>query len=521
MRPLYRASFNLGRKDSDIALDDIIAVVQSWAMKTSGKIINKKLGDKPFEDFSTGMLLSQRNLEVETVRFESSGKDYFALAFKHPDHKKSNFKWKTTIAFGEHDNNRYHTEIMVANGWDDGRLSPVKFSFGRPSLVPMLINQFGASRKFELSDSSNILTVDGAKDLAQMIFSQKRTLPIVYVSATNFYDEPIKSINPDRIAVNLAGVAHVFVADSRFPSFTLEKIVGKSMSCYDGAVRLYWPIQAENSGTMFHPLWVPRKIKEMGNFEDELFKTIAYFSTGIKPKIGYEEVRRLKLTADIELLKEKNEIAEMAELYAQENDLLRKQVASMEDRERDHLERIKGLEFKTSTLVSVIESFNKPEEENCQPIIGSFDSVEDAVEKFRKVYPKSSMEILGRAHKSVQECQYEKPEHVFKALEWLENAYLEMRVSGNDKKKKKVSTTFEESCKEQTGMTYKSSQSEVTMGRNKSEYFATWGGKTICLEEHIGRGSSFDPKSTIRIAFHYDSDSKTVVIGYIGMHQKN
>jgi hypothetical protein len=519
MRPLYRASFNLGNKKSDLSLDEIVEVVKSWSVKTSHKLA--RVRNKSFDNFSTGMTLSQKNLEVDTVRFVSSGKDYFALALKHPDKNNKNLKWKTTFAFGEHDSNRYHAEIMVSNGWDDGRLSPVKFSFGRPGLVPKLINQFGASRKFELSDSSNILTIDNVNDFAQTIFSQKRTLPIVYISANNFYDEPIKTINPERIAVNLAGVAHVFVADSRFPSFKLEKIVGKSMSCYDGAVRLYWPIQAENSGSMFHPLWAPQRITDMGNFEDELFKTIAFFSTGIKPKIGYEEVRRLKLTADIETLKEKNEIAELADLFALENDTLKKQVASLEDREVDHLEKIKKLEYKNSSLISVIQSCKKPEEESCQPVIGDFDSVEEAVEKFTELYPKSSLEILGRAYKSARECQYDKPEHVFKTLEWLENAYLEMRASGNDKKKKNGSTTLEESCKEQTGMTYKANQSEVTMGRNKQDYFTTWGGKNICLEEHIGKGSSFDPKSTLRIAFHYDSDSKKVVVGYIGMHQKN
>ena len=36
-----------------------------------------------------------------------------------------------------------------------------------------------------------------------------------------------------------------------------------------------------------------------------------------------------------------------------------------------------------------------------------------------------------------------------------------------------------------------------------------------------GKGTSFDPQNTIRIAFDWDDEEKRVVVGYIGRHQKN
>ena len=41
------------------------------------------------------------------------------------------------------------------------------------------------------------------------------------------------------------------------------------------------------------------------------------------------------------------------------------------------------------------------------------------------------------------------------------------------------------------------------------------------MEMHVGKGTSFDPQNTIRIAFDWDEEEQRVVVGYIGRHQKN
>ena len=59
------------------------------------------------------------------------------------------------------------------------------------------------------------------------------------------------------------------------------------------------------------------------------------------------------------------------------------------------------------------------------------------------------------------------------------------------------------------------------MGLYKSDYQITWYGNTIKLKEHVGFGTSRDPRHTIRAAFFFDDKSKRVVVGYIGTHQQN
>ena len=40
------------------------------------------------------------------------------------------------------------------------------------------------------------------------------------------------------------------------------------------------------------------------------------------------------------------------------------------------------------------------------------------------------------------------------------------------------------------------------------------------LVEHIGKGTTFDARYTIRIAFDWDRDRRQVIVGYIGRHQQ-
>lgn len=39
-------------------------------------------------------------------------------------------------------------------------------------------------------------------------------------------------------------------------------------------------------------------------------------------------------------------------------------------------------------------------------------------------------------------------------------------------------------------------------------------------EELVGKGASFDPKSTIRIGFAWDDEHDRVVVGFVGRHQR-
>ena len=106
------------------------------------------------------------------------------------------------------------------------------------------------------------------------------------------------------------------------------------------------------------------------------------------------------------------------------------------------------------------------------------------------------------------------PDRFWRALEWLATSYYDSRTG------QAAITDLDESCRSASGMWYKSSQHDVTMAAYRNWYTTKVGGRNIWLQEHIGKGTGFDPRRTIRIAFDWDRTLQQVIIGYIGRHQR-
>jgi hypothetical protein len=120
--------------------------------------------------------------------------------------------------------------------------------------------------------------------------------------------------------------------------------------------------------------------------------------------------------------------------------------------------------------------------------------------------------IESRVGKEVS--HFEHPELLYGALRWLATTY-------HDAKTRTVSCPdLEKSCRLASGFRYAWSQSEVTMGQYNSDYEIKLRGRVAKLREHLAYGTGHDPRRTIRIALVWDSESKHVVVGYIGQHQQ-
>ena len=72
-----------------------------------------------------------------------------------------------------------------------------------------------------------------------------------------------------------------------------------------------------------------------------------------------------------------------------------------------------------------------------------------------------------------------------------------------------------------SGWTYKASQREESIAKYREWYETLVNGKTWYLGTHIGKGTSRDPRHTIRIGFVRDQENNRVIVGFIGLHQRN
>lgn len=143
-------------------------------------------------------------------------------------------------------------------------------------------------------------------------------------------------------------------------------------------------------------------------------------------------------------------------------------------------------------------------------------SVQEAFEKAERDYPDKLLVKLNNHSKwKEKENNFEKPDEVLKALEWLAIIYRDARMNGAP------NSNLDESLR-QTCSTwfYSANQSEFALRESPGWYTTIVNNKTYDLEPHIGTGKSRDERHTIRIAFAWDPELKKVVVGFVGQHQR-
>ena len=140
--------------------------------------------------------------------------------------------------------------------------------------------------------------------------------------------------------------------------------------------------------------------------------------------------------------------------------------------------------------------------------------VNDAVALAERTFPDELLFCLNS--KSDKDSPFQRPEELFDVLAWLATEYSRLRT--NPGASPDFNMLVKEAC---PGWSYKPHQAGGTKQQFTEWYTATADGKTYELYAHIGKGTSFDPQQTIRVAFAWDDDLKKVIVGYIGRHQRN
>ncbi len=234
-------------------------------------------------------------------------------------------------------------------------------------------------------------------------------------------------------------------------------------------------------------------------------------------EVGAEEAARAAAAmAELEDAREENERLRSDKAAATtESRGLRVKVSDLEvevDRLRQELYESQQTEkVWREQFVSVSKAVGDEREEAPAEI----GDVGDAVERARRAFPNQLVVALNS--KSDVATPFQRPEEVYNVLAWLGTEYHRARTRelGRDPQFDKL---LKEAC---SGWFYKPKQTDETKDQYPDWYRTRVGDTEYELDAHVGKGTSFDPQNTIRIAFDWDENEKRVVVGYIGRHQKN
>lgn len=455
-------------------------------------------------------------MTVTSLRVEAEGQTGFGVRLDHPDSEEADVFWRTDVILSRvsAEDGELRVSVRVALGSRDDSVAPIQVTHSRPRLVPQLIRRFHAHEMVPLSLTATPLSPDGVNDFVRLLADDRRTLPVVFVSARNWDDRPI--VDADQLADQLAGLAHVFVGASRFASRRLGEVIEPRLNCFDGGVRVYWPGLKQTDNPFKHPLWLPERLRlieeSRQGFKGHLLARISRVSLHrFIPGIArWGDLERAHARSQLAQLRAAGNQSEMLELFETENLRLERENQDLNARVQLLEAAAERARSEASAWRQGYEELRKNRPNGSEAAETPIESVFDAVDRVQSEFP-DALVIPG---KNELDPDFDDPDGLYLALKWLVTIY-------RDAKRGKASCTdFDQSCRESSGFWYRSHQSKVTMGKHEEDYFVQWKGKKVPLHEHIGTGSNKSSKSTMRIAFFFDDESDLVVVGFLGQHQQ-
>jgi len=401
-------------------------------------------------------------------------------------------------------------------------IAPVEFKLQRPRLIATLLREFVCTHGDErLSTEPRSLSAQGVAEFVKThLLSRSRRLPIVMVSRTALSDKWL--VDPAELADRLAGIAEVYVLDDKWAGYALSDEVGKIYSCYNGAVRLYWP-DFDPEASPYSPVYTPDRVRDLGGrLVEIIFRQLAAISAfrfvpgpvTVDALDFLGEQKRKELESIKKAAQERGDYEQFVQMWEKENAQLKKNLVQLKEENADLRA---GLQLSQDNLRAMWRAQEEvegigiaepaPEEEA--------ESNEEAVRITQSNFSETLV-FLESALTSAQDSPYKQPKRVAQALLAMHEVCQEWRKS----RRENVAIGLLEDRFKAKGFTYKPKESMTSTGKWAGEYEATYRGRKVSIEQHLALGKG-GPDTCLRIHFYTDAEEGKYVIAHVGRHKTN
>jgi hypothetical protein len=361
----------------------------------------------------------------------------------------------------------------------------------------------------------------------------KRTLPVVVVSHDRFKDQT--NVDPDRLHRTLLGFGHVAVFD-KWAAFRLTDSLGKSLSCFNGCVRIYWPGLTRTSDPMQHELYFPIQIDKFEFSGKPLERRLFNFLSKVSAFrfVEGEIVREIQARIDAERLAESERIRKQIQQGTSDASTLQ-ELQPLHDMAMEEnaslLERVKQLEKEKSDLTlelgTVKSNWNlfqqhqslSPEDETAapqEPEEAEPESVAAALAQAEREFGEDLL-VLDTATNSASASEFARPEEVYQAL-------MAIREVGNLYFDSVVNRTSMGGWAEQLGRRGFTQYSQTESDTVKNDYRKYGRFREFTLNcskrkiyQHLDLGGG-DRKNCLQIYFDADRKLNKIIIAHCGEH---
>jgi hypothetical protein len=413
---------------------------------------------------------------------------------------------------------RVHVSATLAAGHNTNQLAPLQYEARCPTVVRQLAEQpwgwrLGAS---PIAVAPHVFRGStGGDTLSSLLLHKERTLPVVTIS-THFGLTIHREI-AGRMARDLVGLATVAVMDDD-AAWTVTQKLGKHLSCFNGAIRLYWPGLTLESQPLRHPLWTaarlmtgPGTVDAAEKFiRDTLRKRLMAVSVpALAEAAVFENVRRG--SEEQEEARRRSQLTESAdyqrwaEQEAERADRLKAQVASLEGQLkelRQQLYRLQSERAWSDEDDSLLPDDSQPPE-----------TVEEAVARARVLFA-GRLRFGDDVDTGVRGLSRTAgpPDKVFRYLSGL----AEMAAA------RQAGPLGKSPLQWLSASGIDGSEESETVSKNKTEQRKrTWddgANQQRVFDLHLKPNEATQPDQCVRIYFDWDDAAAQVVVGWVGRH---
>jgi hypothetical protein len=402
-------------------------------------------------------------------------------------------------------------------------IAPVEFTLQRPRIIATLLRQYVCTHGDErLSTEPHSLSAQGVPEFVQThLLSRSRRLPIVVVSRTAFSEKWL--IDPTELADRLAGSAQVHVLDDRWAGYALSDEVGKIYSCYNGAVRLYWP-DFDPGASSYSPVYTPDQVREFGSrLVAIIFRQLAAISAFrfVQGPVAVDaldflgEQKRQELESLKKAAQERGDYEQFLQMWENENAVIKEQLRQLQEENADLRTGLQLTQenFREMWRAQEVEGIGTAEPvpgEDAEP-----ESIEEAVRTARSIFSETLV-FLESAITSAKESPFKRPKRVSQALLAMHEVCQVWRKS----RRERLAIGPLEQHFADKGFIYKPRESMTSRGKWATEYEATYRGRKVSIEQHLALGKG-GPDACLRIHFYTDAEEEKYVIAHVGRHKTN
>ncbi len=452
---------------------------------------------------------------ISRDRFVDDGAEAVRLQWSYPSENDESLVWRNEVRLGAFDG-LCAVEHLIWIDSIDFKVAPPRISLGSPSIIRQLSSEHSARiGEMTVKAAPYHLTVHGVDEFLELLLSPKRRLPIIFLAPYPEGDGNL--INEETLAQFLAAVGIVVHTADVDATWELSDRIGRTLSCFDGGARVYWPGFTQSDDPRRHPLYLGSQIDRVGPTRitraiTRLVFTIASFRYVPHPKINaviknVEHAQRVQRVED-----QKASTGADWEAYALDLDeelTAAKEFISNLQAENDNLKANQQIYVSGRTLEDP-EDVVVPEETTVP------DSVEAVVRNARSAC--QNLIVLDSAVVSARQCPFQRPAEVLEALNDLDivastwRKRREEKGSGGDIRQQLKERGWGKRCSMHI--------SDTTRNIYGASYKFDYDGRSEMFEPHITIGAG-DANSCASIHFILDQQKGKIVVAHVGRHLPN